>query len=74
MWPCVDMICSYLYMSVFFACFITEADNRPYAFSYFSWGIPFYSPSLGLENIFKSVNPHSENQYFSTFQISLEPS
>jgi len=33
----------------------------------------YYGPSLVLENTFKSGNPPSENQDFSTFQIPLEP-
>jgi len=47
--------------------------SRPYAFSYFFGGIPFYSPRLVLETNFESGNPPSENQYFSTFQIPLKP-
>jgi len=35
--------------------------------------MPYYNPSLVLENNFESGNPPSENQYFSTFQIPLEP-
>jgi len=44
--------------------------HRPYAFSYFSWGIPYYSQSIVLE---KLGFPPFENQYFATFQIPKEP-
>jgi len=47
--------------------------HRPYAFSFFSWEIPYYNPSLVLETSIKSGNLPGENQCFSTFQIPLEP-
>jgi len=46
--------------------------NRPYALKKTPVKYPYYSPSLVLENTYKSRNPPSENHYFSTFQIPLK--
>jgi len=58
---------------IFVGCrFSSDGQILPlsFAFSYFSWGIPYYSPSLVLEKV--EILP-LENQYFSTFQIPREP-
>jgi len=43
----------------------------PYAFSYFSWGIPLLQPKTRFGFIFEVGIPPSEKQHFSTFQIPL---
>jgi len=59
--------------STFSIVVLVSALNRPYAFSYLSWGTPYQNPSLVSETYLKVGIPlGSENLYFSTFQIPLE--
>jgi len=53
--------------------FFTFINVKSYSMKTQSWKIPpkYHLPRFGL--IFKSGNSPLENQYFSTFQIQLEP-